>query len=104
MTDVGNLEQLAQWVWDGRDDPGNPCENYARRGRWVATEFDGGGIGEVIDFGTDDKAMVFIHLVRSPSERQRLQAWDMTSSYYSWSPDDDEPFEPFTIEPESKNI
>jgi len=87
MPTFQDIDELAQWVWDGRDDPTNPCENYARRGEWVAAEFDGGGTCEVIDFGTPEIARVFIHKVRSSNEDQRLQAWGMTGHYCAWSHD-----------------
>ena len=97
MPTFQDIEELSQWVWDGRDDPSNLCDNYARRGEWVATEFNGGGIGEVIDFGTPELARVFIHKARSSDEVQRLQARDMTSHYPKWSPDDEEDNFPFSF-------
>ncbi len=78
------LDELAQWVWNNRTNPGNPCNNYARHGRYVAVEFDGGGTASVHHFDTDDTAATFISLVRSDDQLDRLEAWDMAGHYDYW--------------------
>lgn len=86
---VANIDELAQWVWDNRDDESGV--NFARSGQWVAAEFDGGGVCSVHHFPTLELAETFLKLVGSEDQFERLESWDMALSYDSWDYEEEEP-------------